>query len=136
MKESIRSHSRFALIEQFDRHMQYVGPKLERDIRENRVGTFSLQFFDADGARIYPDEVTVNQTSHEFKFGCSLFLLDQFPEPKKTSRTARRSRKFSTAASRRSTGIRSSPKRASRAFPRLAEYLAASGARHRARLLP
>ena len=80
MKESIRSHSRFALIEQFDRHMQYVGPKLERDIREYRMGTFSLQFFDAEGARIYPDEVTVNQTSHEFKFGCSLFLLVQFPE--------------------------------------------------------
>lgn len=85
MKESIKTHARFALIEQFDRHMQYVGPKLERDIHENRMGTFSLQFFDADRARIFPDEVTVNQTSHEFKFGCSLFLLDQFPEPEKNA---------------------------------------------------
>ena len=83
MDEKLKSHPRYKLIEIFDKNSEFVGGKLDRNIRENRMGVFSLQFFDRDGKRIYPDSVSVKQTRHEFKFGCSLFLLDQFPEPEK-----------------------------------------------------
>ncbi len=75
----LKNHPRYSLIETFDRNSEFVGGKLERGIRENRMGVFSLKFFE-NGERIFPDVVKVNQVSHEFKFGCSLFLLDQFPE--------------------------------------------------------
>ncbi len=85
MHDSLKTHARYGLIENFDQHEPYVSAKMDRDIRENRMGMFSLQFFDRDGNRIYPETVTVRQTGHEFKFGCSLFLLDQFPEPEKNA---------------------------------------------------
>lgn len=85
MNEALKNHRRYPLIEAFDRHADYMGGKLDRDIRENRMGVFSLRFADAGGNRIFPERVTVRQTSHEFKFGCSLFLLDQFPEPERNA---------------------------------------------------
>ncbi len=80
MNTKLSTHRRYGLIEEFDRHDYYTSARMERGIRENRMGVFSLQFFDREGGRVYPDEVSVRQTGHEFKFGCSLFLLDQFPE--------------------------------------------------------
>ena len=80
MDEKLKSHPRYGLVDIFDKNSEFVGEKIDRNIRENRMGVFSLQFFDRKGQRIYPDTVSVKQTSHEFKFGCSLFLLDQFPE--------------------------------------------------------
>ena len=79
MNDSLKSHSRYALIETFDRHSEFVGGKLDRMTHENRMGVFSLQFFE-NGERFFPKTVTVKQVGHEFKFGCSLCLLDQFPE--------------------------------------------------------
>ncbi|MBQ2709951.1 MAG: endo-1,4-beta-xylanase [Clostridia bacterium] len=82
----LHAHKRWGLVEQFDRHNPYTSDKIARNIRENRMGVFSLQFFDADGNRIHPESVQVKQTSHEFKFGCSLFLLDQFPEAERNAK--------------------------------------------------
>ncbi len=81
----IKGHSRYKLVELFDKHDYYTAGKFDRDIRENRMGVFSLEFYDESGARIYPDEVKITQKNHEFKFGCSLFLLDQFPEAEKNA---------------------------------------------------
>lgn len=85
MNVILSNHPRYPLIRNFDRHDHYIREKLTRDIRENRMGTFSLAFTDETGKRIYPQSVTVKQKNHEFKFGCSLFLLDQFPEPEKNT---------------------------------------------------
>lgn len=78
-------HPRYGLIESFDKHSEFTAGRLERSIRDNRMGVFSLQFF-RDGERIFPERVRVDQSSHEFKFGCSLFLLDQFPEAEKNKK--------------------------------------------------
>ena len=111
MDEKLKSHPRYKLIEIFDKNSEFVGGKLDRNIRENRMGVFSLQFFDRDGRRIYPDSVSVKQTRHEFKFGCSLFLLDQFPEPEKN----RFNRKVSTRMNRRGFSPRMSILKGTRA---------------------
>lgn len=79
MNMDLRSHYRYPLIETFDKHSEFTGGKIERNIKENRMGVFSLQFFE-NGERIFPESVKIKQVGHEFKFGCSLFLLDQFPE--------------------------------------------------------
>ena len=58
----LHAHKRWGLVEQFDRHNPYTSDKIARNIRENRMGVFSLQFFDADGNRIHPESVQVKQT--------------------------------------------------------------------------
>ena len=104
------THPRYPLLERFDRYSQYITPAINRGIAEHRRGVFSLSFTDREGNAVTPDTVSVRQISHEFGFGCSLFLLDQFRTPetsptrRRTARTARRSRSCFRSASRPFTG--------------------------------
>ncbi len=75
------THPRYPLLERFDRYSQYITPAINRGIAEHRRGVFSLSFTDREGNAVTPDTVSVRQISHEFGFGCSLFLLDQFRTP-------------------------------------------------------
>ena len=71
------------VIEQFDRFDYYLSPKLDRDIEEHRKGQFVLRFVMPDGAPLDNVRVQVKLIDHEFKFGCSLFHLDQFPDDRR-----------------------------------------------------
>ena len=71
------------LIEAFDRFGFYLDSKLDRDIEENRKGAFALSFTDENGNPLSDVKVSVKQISHEFKFGCNLFYLDEFPDEKR-----------------------------------------------------
>ena len=66
------------LIENFDKFSYYLNDKLERDIEENRKGRFVIRIRNKDGSVPADATVTVKQLTHEFKFGSSLFYLDQF----------------------------------------------------------
>ena len=68
------------LIDQFDRFGFYLDSKLDRDIEENRKGAFALSFTDKDGKPLKNVKVSVRQTTHEFKFGCNTFYLDEFED--------------------------------------------------------
>lgn len=68
------------VIKTFDSFGYYLDKKLENDIEENRKGQFVLNFKDKEGNSIDNVTVKVHQVSHEFKFGCSLFHLEQFPD--------------------------------------------------------
>ncbi len=68
------------IIDTFDRYDDYLTLKLERDIEEYRKGQFVLRFVRPDGTPAENILVSVRQLDHEFKFGCSLFHLDQFPD--------------------------------------------------------
>ncbi len=68
------------IIDTFDRYDDYLTPKLNRDIEEYRKGQFVLRFVQSDGTPAENMLVSVRQLDHEFKFGCSLFHLDQFPD--------------------------------------------------------
>ena len=68
------------LIDQFDSFGFYLDSKLDRDIEENRKGAFSLSFTDENGNPLQNVKLKIKQTSHEFKFGCNTFYLDQFED--------------------------------------------------------
>lgn len=74
MKE--RLEKTLELFEKFD---YYLEEKINRDIEENRKGQFVIKLADAEG-RPFHGMVRVRQKSHQFKFGCSLFHLEQFPD--------------------------------------------------------
>lgn len=67
------------VLEKYDSFGYWLDGKVERDIEENRKGQFVLNFTDAEGNPV-KGRVKVRQVSHEFRFGCSLFYLDQFPD--------------------------------------------------------
>ena len=68
-------------IKKFD---SYTEDKIKRDIEENRKGQFVLKLTDEKG-ELFCGRVRVKQLSHQFKFGCSLFHLDQFPDEERRS---------------------------------------------------
>ncbi len=66
-----------ALINEFDKHADYIDGKIERGIEENRKGLFLIRIVDKNGKPVVCDNVRVNQVNHEFKFGAPLFVIDQ-----------------------------------------------------------
>lgn len=70
-------------IEQFDKYADYTEQKIQRHIDQHHKGEFVLKPIDKNGKPIKGAQVKINQISHEFKFGCSLFLLDQFKDESK-----------------------------------------------------
>ena len=80
------------MVENFDRFSEYLEPKMERDIEENRKGQFVVKFRDAEGNPLENVTVKVRQKKHEFKFGCSIFHLGQFPDEERNALYADRFR--------------------------------------------
>lgn len=72
MKERFKS-----MIEHYDRHSFYTDAKIQRDIENNRKGAFVIEIVDENKNPVTDAKVNIRQISHEFKFGCSLFLLDE-----------------------------------------------------------
>jgi len=70
-------HGIEAIIKNFDRYDYYLNGKIARDIEENRKGQFVLNFKDESGAPLEGVHVKIKQKTHEFRFGCSTFYLDQ-----------------------------------------------------------
>lgn len=68
------------LINDFDKFSYYLDGKLERDIEENRKGQFVIELKNGEGEELKDAVVKVKQISHEFKFGGTLFYLDQFSD--------------------------------------------------------
>ncbi len=66
------------ILNELDKHSDYVKGKINRGIEENRKGLFRLRF------RELPDgDIKVKQINHEFKFGAPLFVLDQLESGEK-----------------------------------------------------
>lgn len=68
------------ILNTFEKFSYCVDSKIERDIEENRKGNFVIKFQKQDGSAAKGVKVKVRQLSHEFKFGATLFYLDQFPD--------------------------------------------------------
>ena len=84
MTEQVKLLEKFK--ETFDSFDYYLDEKINRDIEENRKGQFVLNFINAEGKPVKDLKVRVRQTSHEFKFGCSLFHLEQFPDDERNEK--------------------------------------------------
>lgn len=50
-------------------------------IEKYRKGWCKLRFVDAEGKPISGKKVTVNQATHDFKYGANIFMLDEFQSP-------------------------------------------------------
>ncbi len=66
------------LVRQFDKLAPYTDPMIERGIETHRKGLFAVRVLDREGKPLAGQKVTVRLKRHEFKFGCAMFLLDQF----------------------------------------------------------
>ena len=69
------------LIRYFDRLSPFTDDMIRRDTETYRKGLFAVKVSDAQGKPAAGIPVKVSLTRHEFKFGCALFLLDQFSDP-------------------------------------------------------
>lgn len=67
-------------IEKFDQFGEYIDNKCQRDIEEYRKGQFVLRIVDGNGVPVPNANVKVRLKKHDFKFGCAIFHLDQFPD--------------------------------------------------------
>ena len=52
--------------------------RAEEGIEKNRKGNCRLLVTDKEGNPLKNTEVSVNQISHDFKFGAHIFMLDEF----------------------------------------------------------
>jgi len=68
------------IIQKFDSFDYYLNSKITRDIEENRKGQFVLRFKNTNGELLSNVHVKIRQKRHAFKFGCSLFYLDQYED--------------------------------------------------------
>lgn len=73
-------------IREFDRYEPFTSEKIRRGIEEYRKGLFAVKILDRDGNPLKNVKIKAVQQSHEFKFGCSTFLLDQFPEEERNKK--------------------------------------------------
>lgn len=71
---------RSLLIKQFDKLSPFTDRMIERGIETHRKGLFAVRVLDGEGKPMANVPVHVKLHRHAFKFGCSLFLLEQFPE--------------------------------------------------------
>ena len=73
------------LITHFDKLSKFTEPIIDRGIEEHRKGLFCIKVTDKDGNPTPGVKITADLSRHEFKFGCAIFLLDQFPDERRNS---------------------------------------------------
>ncbi|NLB42639.1 MAG: hypothetical protein GX815_10370, partial [Clostridiales bacterium] len=74
---------RNALLKGFDENQHFMRTKVERGIAQNRMGNIKLQFTDQSGNPLVNKDISINQKTHDFNFGCSIFLLDELESSEK-----------------------------------------------------
>ena len=71
------------LITHFDKLSEFIEPMIDRGIEEHRKGLFCIKVTDKDGNPMPGVKINADLSRHEFKFGCAIFLLDQFPDERR-----------------------------------------------------
>ena len=71
------------LISHFDRLSEYTEPMIAAGIETHRKGLFAVRAVDHDGKPLIGVPVHAKLKRHAFKFGCALFLLDQFGDERR-----------------------------------------------------
>ena len=63
-----------------DEHRDLLEGRVKEDIEKYRKGDCKLGFCDENGKPLAGKTVKVTQTSHDFKYGANIFMLDEFPD--------------------------------------------------------
>ncbi len=74
------------VLELFEAQKQFMEGKIQTGIESHRKGFGNLTVTDQNGNPVSGAKITVNQKSHEFKFGANLFMLEEFETPEKNEK--------------------------------------------------
>ena len=74
------------ILELFEAQKDFTGEKIQHGIETYRKGFGKITVTDESGHPIPGAKITVNQKSHEFKFGANLFMLEEFETPEKNKK--------------------------------------------------
>ncbi len=64
----------------FDDAREETLARIDCDTKRYRMGFADINLVDSEGKPVTDAKIHARQLSHEFKFGCNLFLLDEFPD--------------------------------------------------------
>lgn len=67
----------------FREHKTWMEDRINSGIETNRKGYMKLSFVDSEGKPVENVQVRLEQKTHDFRFGCNLFLLDELETPEK-----------------------------------------------------
>ena len=73
MEESRKSTA----LKYFRENKEYMEDRIQSGIEANRKGWGKIRFVDTQGKPVTNVKVHLEQTSHDFRFGCNLFMLDE-----------------------------------------------------------
>ncbi len=74
---------RDALMRGFEENASFMKNTVETNIRLHRMGHGTLRVVRPDGSPLAGAQIRVCQKSHEFRFGCNLFMLDEMETQEK-----------------------------------------------------
>ena len=77
------SNRREEVLRPFVENKDYMDARVKAGIETNRKGFAKLQFVDGEGNPLTNVHVKAVQKTHDFKFGCTLFLLDEMETEEK-----------------------------------------------------
>ncbi len=69
----------------YNRHKDYAEDFIRNGIESNRKGFGRIVVKDAEGKPVKGASVKLTQKSHTFKFGCNIFMLDEFENDEKNA---------------------------------------------------
>ena len=82
MKMTDRKH----ILDLFEEQKDFVNEKISYGIETFRKGNAEIKITDSQGNPIQNAEIKVKQTSHEFRFGANIFMLDELETPEKNEK--------------------------------------------------
>lgn len=74
------------VLDLFDEQKDFVNEKVEYGIEKYRKGDGRIRIVDKDGAPIPGAKISLDQKTHEFRFGANLFMLDELETEEKNEK--------------------------------------------------
>ena len=71
------------VLKYFEENKAWMDDRIENGIEANRKGWANLNFVDSEGYPISDVHVQMEQKTHDFRFGCNLFMLDELETEEK-----------------------------------------------------
>lgn len=78
------------MVKAFRENKVWLADRITNGIEANRKGFAQLRFVDSEGNPLENVSVRVNQKTHDFRFGCNLFMLEELETPEKNEEFKRR----------------------------------------------
>lgn len=77
------SESRKNILAPFEENRDLIESRLKEGIEKHRQGAAEIKLLDHAGKSVSGAHVTIEQKSHEFKYGANIFMLDEFENEEK-----------------------------------------------------